>query len=395
MATIRLQFKTSFVVFIPVLLVACSTSLERESITSPAPIKLPENQPQVSAYKTLGSSGDASSQKSFRKLRLSAVGDIMMDGRARPYLQAVGYDAAFVGVRRVLSETQVLVGNLEGPLTEHDDVFVEKKYTFRSPPDLVAEALANANFSVVSLANNHTLDYGPQGLSDTITALDRVKILHVGAGANLAAARTPAIKDISGYRIGFLGYSNTFPEEFWAGKSLPGTAFGHAHQIKQDVQALKQLTDIVVVNFHWGREGKTELRPYQPILAHTAIDAGASVVVGHHPHVLQAVEYYKHGIIFYSLGNFVFGSFSPKAKVSAIAHVDFVDAEIEAISLTPISVDNFKVYFQPKVLVDTDAEAVFAELERLSAERATELAFENDRIVLRPSPLLLAEPNKQ
>lgn len=317
-------------------------------------------------------------------IRLTAVGDIMMDGTAKPYMTETGYDAAFDGVRTQLSNTSVLVGNLEGPLTHHAKIMVEKKYTFRSPPDLVAGALARAGFNAVSLANNHSLDFGVQGMRDTILALQRYNIAHFGAGENINEARKPVIIDVQGVKLGLLGYSNTFPEEFWAGSENPGTAFGHAEHLAEDIRKLKSQVDFVAINIHWGQEGTTKLRDYQPYLAYLAIDAGADLVIGHHPHVLQAVEEYKNGLILYSLGNFVFGSFSPRAKLAAIAQIDFIPGMTPKLSLLPINVNNFEIYFQPQLLDQEAGAQLFSHMNNISKLRNTQLRWVDNKIQLMP-----------
>jgi poly-gamma-glutamate synthesis protein (capsule biosynthesis protein) len=187
------------------------------------------------------------------RTRISAVGDIMLDGTARPYLQRHGYDHAFALVRSLFAESDLVIGNLEGPLTTASVPLVEKKFLFRSPGQPVAAALARAGIGAVSLANNHALDYGIAGLRDTIAALSDAGIEYFGAGETLHAARTPAIVDTGAAKIGMLGYSNTFPEEFWADEFRGGTAFGHEAQLRADVADLAQRVDIVAVSFHWGR----------------------------------------------------------------------------------------------------------------------------------------------
>jgi poly-gamma-glutamate synthesis protein (capsule biosynthesis protein) len=317
-----------------------------------------------------------------KKLSVIAVGDMMLDGSAREFMRRHGYDYAFAGVRALL-EGDLLIGNLEGPLTTRGTPLTEKKYSFRSPPRPVAQALADAGFDAVTLANNHTLDFGYEGLFDTIDALNAVGIPYIGAGKNLAAARRGAMLDINGQKVGLLGYSNTFPQEFWAEKDRPGTAFGHALHVREDVQRLlAEGADIVIASFHWGRERHTELRDYQPLLAHAAIDAGAALVIGHHPHILQAVERYKDGLILYSMGNFTFGSYSNAARDSAVARVDFVDGKPAKLSMTPINVLNQRVLFQPKPLAGAAADRVVSELQQLSAARGTALDARDGRAVL-------------
>jgi len=312
-------------------------------------------------------------QGSGKTVTVAAVGDIMLDGTARPELQKYGYDYPFARTHAVLRDADIAFANLEGPLTDRGSPVQGKEYLFRSPPRLVSGALARAGFDVVSLANNHTMDYGAAGLAQTIGALDRVGIRHVGAGANLAAARRAAIIKVRGQRIAFLGYSLTFPESYWAEAGKPGTAFGHEDQIVADVRAARAVSDIVIVSFHWGRESSRTLRPYQVQLGHAAIDAGAALVIGHHPHVLQAVERYKGGAILYSLGNFAFGSYSQLAKTSVIALARFRNHHLEALDLVPINVYNPQVVFQPTPLQGAAADAVIADVREMSAVQHTDV----------------------
>lgn len=307
------------------------------------------------------------------ELRIAAVGDIMLGGTAAPEMQKYGYDHPFELTKDILKRAQIVFGNLEGPLTDGGAAGTAKQYVFRSPPDKVAPALARAGFNVVSLANNHTLDYGPEGLEDTRAALNKAGIRHAGAGRNAIEARQPVYMMAEGVTLAVLAYSLTFPEEFWAGLDKPGTAFGHEKHVRADVATARQTADIVVVSFHWGQEGKTELRDYQTQLAHAAIDAGASAVLGHHPHILQGVERYRHGVILYSLGNFAFGSFSNTATRSAIAQLTFRDRRWRELKMVPLNVKNAEVVFQPRPLVGRDAAEVVEHLQQLSQSLGTTL----------------------
>jgi gamma-polyglutamate biosynthesis protein CapA len=153
--------------------------------------------------------------------------------------------------------------------------------------------------------------------------------------------------------------------------------------VRADIGKLvAQQVDIIAVSFHWGAERAKELRSYQPLLAHAAIDAGADLVIGHHPHILQGVEHYRDGLILYSLGNFTFGSRTQHARTSVVANIIFKDGKFNKLEMTPISVDNFEVDFQPQLLRGERAEAVYAELVELSA--LTQLEFRNGLIVFEP-----------
>ena len=316
-------------------------------------------------------------------LKVIAVGDIMLDGTARPVLQANGYDYAFAEVRRFFNGAHIVIGNLEGPLTTRGAPEQDKTYVFRSPPDKVGQALRNAGFTAVSLANNHTLDFGADGLASTIEALDAVGIAHIGAGPNLKGARKPVILEAAGTRVALLAYSLTLPEHFYAEANKPGTAFGHEAHVRADVAAARNQADVVLVSFHWGQEGKTTLREYQTRLGRVAIDAGAAAVFGHHPHILQGIEHYKGGVILYSLGNFTFGSYSQQAQVSAVAELTFDGPRVAALRLYPINVNNFEVEFQPKPLAGANAARVVEELRTLSAALKTEIVNDAGTALLR------------
>jgi poly-gamma-glutamate synthesis protein (capsule biosynthesis protein) len=307
------------------------------------------------------------------ELHIVAVGDIMLGGSAAPELAQIGYDRPFADVPELLQGAAVVFGNLEGPLTDGGRPVPDKQYLFRSPPRRVAPALKRAGFNIVSLANNHTLDYGVEGLEDTIRALDGAEIKYAGAGRNLTEARRPAILKTAGATVAVLAYSLTFPEEFWAEAGRPGTAFGHEAHVRADVAAARAQADIVIVSFHWGQEGKTELREYQTQLGRAAIEAGAAAVLGHHPHILQGVERYRHGAILYSLGNFVFGSYSNQAARSAVARLRFRDKQLTEVRLTPLNVLNAEVVFQPRRLPRPEADKVVGQLQRLSQTLDTHL----------------------
>jgi len=316
------------------------------------------------------------------ELRIAAVGDIMLGGTGTPEFQRFGYDYPFEKTRALLKQSHIVFGNLEGPLTHADHAPVAKKYLYRSPPEKVAPALLNAGFNVVSLANNHAMDQGAEGLRHTLEALDLVGIKHTGAGMNLAEARKPALLESHGVRVAFLAYTLTFPEEFWATPDRPGSPFGHEAQVRADIASAKSQVDIVLVSFHWGQEGKTELRDYQKSLGRAAIDAGAAAVIGHHPHVLQGVERYKNGVILYSLGNFAFGTYGPEAFRSAIATLTFRDKKLAEVQLHPLNVRNAEVVFQALPLTGKDADKVVTELQTLSQPLGTRLENRNGVAVL-------------
>jgi poly-gamma-glutamate capsule biosynthesis protein CapA/YwtB (metallophosphatase superfamily) len=232
---------------------------------------------------------------------------------------------------------------------------------------------------VVSLANNHMVDYGPEGLFDTVSTLDTHGIVHFGAGRTLTEARAPATVEKKGVTIAFLGYfflgdRNIEPAQVIATEGQPGVA-GHFSDLKaleamveSDIREAKKKADHVIPFFHWGRETHGQPEPYQVELAHFAIDSGASAVLGSHPHVLQGLEVYKGAPIAYSLGNFVFGgNWDPKDKRTALIELRLTRTALKAIKVIPAYSDAFPdVPVQPYLAEGEKADAVLAYLAQLS-----------------------------
>ncbi len=225
-----------------------------------------------------------------QEIVIQAVGDINLAGSASRLLPFAGYDYAFWGTRELLREGDINIANLEAPIGS-GGAAADKRFTFLMPPQAYPFLKAEG-FNIFHLANNHILDFGPEMLRQTMEILRSGGSHFAGAGENLAAARRPAILNVKGLRVGYLGYSLTFPQEFYATQSGPGTAFGHEEHVRQDVAALRSAVDLVMVAFQWGAEGMKKPKLYQQELAHAAIDAGADLILGHHPQVVQSAEFY-------------------------------------------------------------------------------------------------------
>jgi poly-gamma-glutamate capsule biosynthesis protein CapA/YwtB (metallophosphatase superfamily) len=349
------------------------------AVTAAAQI-LPEEQQQLETL----------IESSSEPLTLIAVGDIMLTGgKSEHRYRAMGHGAAFDYVRDITGGADVSFANVEGPITTSGPRFGDKKYTYKMAP-AAAPAIAEAGFDIVSIANNHMLDFGAEGLANTIVELDRHNIANSGAGANVAAARAPAFYEAAGRKIALLSYSLTYPEEFWAGRNRPGTAFGHESWVRSDVAAVRDRADLVFVSFHWSAELRETPKGYQKTLAHAAIDSGADAVLGHHPHVPQSIEIYRGKPVFYSLGNFTFGTYSPRTTISFIARVTF-DGENNPrrIELIPLDVNNFRVELQPRPAVGAAATKIIDHLRSISAGFNTQIATEGELGVIEIEP---AEP---
>lgn len=230
--------------------------------------------------------------------------------------------------RAAISRSDIFMANEEFPFSDRGAAASDKEYTFRLPTARVP-VMKEIGMDIVSLANNHAMDYGAEALLDTIDTLDNAGIVHVGAGAGLDEAKALKLMQVKGKKIGFLAASRVIPVSSWAaGKNHPGMLTTYDPQVLvEEIGKARAVCDYLVVYVHWGIEKNERPEEYQRTLGKQYIDAGADIVVGSHPHVLQGIEYYKGKPIVYSLGNFVFGSTIPKTallKVELPAEGDMV-----------------------------------------------------------------------
>lgn len=237
-------------------------------------------------------------------IRIKAVGDISFEGKEsdKPSMDH------FEDIIEPLSTADIVVGNLESPLLD-SGIALQHKCLLRGSPQW-ALVLKNAGIGIVSLANNHVMDYSKEGLFSTMAALDKVGIRHVGAGNNSHEANSPLIVDIRGKKIAFLGRSSVIVgASIYATQATPGAAFLDVNETISSIKACRDKADYVILLVHWGLEEYLYPAPPQRQLARHFIEAGVNVIIGHHPHVIQGIEYYKTSAILYSLGNFVFNEF--------------------------------------------------------------------------------------
>jgi len=242
-----------------------------------------------------------------------AVGDVMLGREVGRRIDEEGPEWVFSEVKHLLEKADLVIGNLECPIIDNQNLPSSRaKVPLRASRESI-KALQLGNFSIMTIGNNHILDFGEEGLSNTLNVLKSDQIHHVGAGRNISEARRPLKLGIKGLRLGFLSYSSSYN----ANKATPGTAPLDPRSIKKDISELKKDSDIIIVSLHHGVEYADYPTPGFIKLARELIDSGARVVLGHHPHVLQGVEEYKNGIIAYSLGNFVFDLADEKLRKSA------------------------------------------------------------------------------
>jgi poly-gamma-glutamate capsule biosynthesis protein CapA/YwtB (metallophosphatase superfamily) len=270
------------------------------------------------------------------EILLYAVGDIA-PSRSDP-------DSLFVDVRDIINDADLAFCQLEICITDRGERLPQVRHTDRTGPE-AAHAIRCAGFDVVSFASNHCMDWGQDGLSDTIKALEDADLKVVGVGASISAAREPVIVGCKGKRIAFLAYSSILPMSYWAEVDRPGCAPMRAWTkyepiepdqpgtpcrvytfpneedlaaLTDDIRQAKERADLVFVSLHWGIHFiPAVIADYQVDVARAAIDAGADAILGHHAHILKGFESYKGKPVFYSLSNFAVDLHMDKAHAES------------------------------------------------------------------------------
>jgi len=300
------------------------------------------------------------------KVRLLVGGDVMLANWVTDHMERQGMEYPFRAIQPILQQADIRFCNLETPIgTPRQSERVEKAYTFSLDPKYVP-ALTAGGFDVVSMANNHILDFGSHLADSTLYYLRQAGIRATGYGESLGTATRPVIieGDLS---VGFLAYSMTFPREYWATDTTAGTAYPHEKMFQPRISALEEQVDFTVVSFHWGSESSDSTQKYQQVFAHRAIDAGADLIVGHHPHVWQGLEWYRNRLIAYSMGNLCFGSFSKTAIRSGLLEVEIAPDSILTARIHPLNVNNLHVRFQPQPMEPAQAAVFFGNLRKYSS----------------------------
>lgn len=285
--------------------------------------------------------------REYASTRLFFVGDIMLSrGIEKIVYREQDPLFHFLRTAELTQNADIAFGNLEGPASMRgsDQGSI---YSFRSKPDLL-KGLAFAGFDVVSIANNHIYDWGPLAVQDTIIYLKENSILPVGGGENYKEAHSPAVIERNNERFCFLAYSQFAWDEISNASSTPSIAKLDLKTIEDDIKESKNSScSLIIVSLHWGNEYETASTEEQKQIAHGIIDAGAKLLIGHHPHSVQEVEEYHGGLIAYSLGNFIFDqNFSPETKSGLALSVEISNGKISDFQKLNL---NFTHDFQPYV----------------------------------------------
>ena len=349
----KLFFAGLIVIFFPVFLITAIFLIKPKTIEIS---KAPQQEDLVS--------------KQEKEITIILVGDIMLNRGVKYMIDRHGkgdFKFPFLEIADYLKEADIVFGNLESVISDKG-IKSGSIYSFRADLEAV-EGLVFSGFNAVSVANNHVFDYGREAMEDSFSRLKKAGIAYIGGGFNEKEAYGPVIKEIRDSstgslqaKIAFLAYTNLCSTGWQATENKSGIAclikpqneslesWLKKARIEKDIKEAKNLADLIIVSFHYGEEYRLEPDFFQVSVSKAAIDAGADLVVGHHPHVAQPVEKYNQGYIAYSLGNFVFDQgFSEETMKGLLLKITVKNGKIK--ELIPVDFE-INQYFQPKIKND-------------------------------------------
>lgn len=317
---------------------------------------------------------DLEIKENVSSFSIAVVGDTMFDWSIKSMMNTLGPNYPLQNISPIIQNSELAILNLEtaiGTSGQKED----KLYTFQSPPSS-AEAIKNAGFDVVSLANNHAMDFGREGLYETIELLERADLHYVGAGSNKEDAYRAHSQTINNHDIDILGFSQVLPSISWYANENGGLASGYQEdRVIEHIKESAAKSDTTIVYLHWGKERMIYPTEHQRNFAHNMIDAGADIIIGSHPHVLQGMEYYKGKPILYSLGNFLFPDYVDGDSA------DTVIAEIEVL------MNNYYVTLTPAVIHDSTVSIA----DKANAERIAEKLIYRSNLISQSTEFAVTE----
>ncbi len=305
-----------------------------------------------------------------RSFTLTAVGDIMLDRTVWRRIQHNGPGSILECVRDDLRSADITFANLECPLSTVGPHNPVEWCVFRADPRAVA-VLLDGGIDVVSLANNHTLNSGAEAMLQTIKHLEEAGVAYCGAAVEREHSWEPCLFEVDGLLIGFVACTDlSFEHGSWCKVDDDMTRFA------QRIGAAKSKCDLLVVSIHWGNEYQKVPTQRQQEVARTAIEAGADLIIGHHPHTLQGVGSYRGAPILYSCGNFVFDQREGERMESAIFHLRFTEGEGWEIRMVPVWIPRSRC--GPIYPESTRAAKIIARLAALSANLGVPVTVTED-----------------
>ena len=296
-------------------------------------------------------------------------GDVLLASTVGERIKTQGVNYPWYDVAPFLQQANLAIVNLETSVAEGGKP-QDKTFTFRSRPETL-KGLKAAGVDIVALANNHVLDYGREGLEETLDYLAQHEVQHAGAGPNEESAYAPVIRDVNGAKFAFLSFSMIVPPGWQAGTDHPGVAVAYGEdKMLTAVKNANEISDFVFVYMHWGIERQDTPNNAQQEIGRKLVNAGADLIIGSHPHVLQGIEYYRGVPIVYSLGNFVFTNRGLQTTEDTVLLLVEADKK-GVISLQAVA---FEIIMnKPTIVEGKDEERILSRLIKLSAPLGTKV----------------------
>ena len=334
-----------------------------------------------------GEAGDQSTGKAEGPFNVSftTTGDLIFWREVADYIDENGGASALANIAEHLAAADVTISNLESPLSKDESEPVPDKDVYIIGRPLAIEGIKESGIDIVSLANNHIMDYMGPALEDTLRALDGEGILHAGAGMTEDEAGAAAETSVNGASIAFLSWTDIVPDFFLAYKDEPGVVSARMNMADacKRVREAKQTHDIVIVAMHWGVEYEDYITDYlQSEPAHELVDAGADVILGNHPHVMQGIEFYKGALIAYAHGNCVFWQKYDHTHESIVLNFDVTQDGIKNVVVTPLYLDD--AYGIPSIAEEEQALTTLTRLQEISEDMNTSIDIRDGKAYVSP-----------
>ncbi len=282
----------------------------------------------------------------YNEVQFSFVGDVMLSRYVTTYGEKESYSSLFRDSQKLWKGSQLVFANLECAVFNEDESNYAADKNIKLPTNCAAiQTAVNSGINVVSLANNHTGDYGRNGVHNMIQMLQEYGAEYAGAGADRDDAGAYRLIDADGLTVGFIACTEVLPDRFAATNDDYGVCSVGYSNLYENVLKASLYSDFVVVYIHWGNENDLRITASQRGTAQRLIDCGADIVVGSHPHILQEVEQYKNGIIFYSLGNYIFDQATRQSRNTVMVQLNADKTTGEGyFTLIPMRINNFHPY---------------------------------------------------
>jgi hypothetical protein len=316
-------------------------------------------------------------------ITFSAVGDILFGDGPNRLIASKGGAAPLAKVAKLLRSADVTIANLETPLSGRGAAVAGKPahLIFNGDPRGIL-SLSSAGIDIVSIANNHAMDHGTVALKDTLANLDKAGIAHAGAGLDTKDAWKPAIITVKGRRIAYVAATQVVPAYFTPSSTRAGVAVGTTiSRVTAAVRSARKDADIVIVAMHWGVEQSLTANARQKHDARALVDAGADLVLSHHPHVIQGIEFYKGKLVAYSLGNFLFPYKTIEGRKSFILEFDWGQKGVTNVRAVPVYLGTYGV---PTVQTGSSARSILGKLATISKPFGTSITIKGDIGYVKP-----------